>query len=1527
MIRNLSLNLFLPIGIILFLSSGSLFAQTFGQTECSCLNNATTATNGQYSESIIILSNPGETWTIVSSTGFFSVSSPAPPGSPVPYINGTVIPADAGSSSTYILNGIRVSGFGWNVVLSNGSQQFVRSSNNMCTYPTTAQTTIVGDFGVCLNDVRTYRINVAPGLSSGIVWSIGGGAGTIVSGQGTPQVVINWGASTGNRILNVTGLLRSYPSQSDPCTFTSSSNVAILSPLAEVIACNNLVNVSMNPSCEMFLTPDMILQDMRYNNDSYELELRDLQNDTIIPLGTLGYNYINRTLRVRVIQDCSGNSCWGYVRIEDKSIPALSCPDSIAVNCDQLTDPFSIGFPFGPSFSNSNITNIGGGRYKVVNFDPCSDVTIQYEDKVAFNQCVGPYSSVITRTWVVIDNSGNTDVCSQVININRANLADVTFPPNYDDILGTQPSLVACSNYLKLPADHLYAGNPHPDFTGRPMGVVCLSAHVDFADTKLPICGTNSYKILRRWTIFDHCNGGSTRNHTQTIAVMDNNPPNIVAPADFTVGTASHVCGGQINIPAPILLTPECSAWDYTISYRLQDESGNYNNIATTAGVVRLANGLYRINEVITVQPKIQIIYTATDACGNIKVVTNEVSIRDTEQPIPVCDRNSIVAVGEDGMAFVGVKTFDDGSWDNCGLDRMEVARMNPSSCTNTLFGQEVKFCCSDVGASIQIILRVWDKSNNSNECMVLAEVQDNIAPKFTSVPGPRTANCTEDFTNLTRFGTPTATDNCNANITYGRTDLLDDCGVGTIIRTFTVTDNQGNSTTAQQVITVSRLTPFVRNDIRFPADAMNVQGCTNGTVRPEDLPADRRRPTWTPKACSQVPEAVYEDIVFQYTSEACVKILRKWTVIDWCQRNPLIPGSGTWEAYQVIMVNNNVAPTILKGCSPSDLIITNVGVCQSNVEITAIAEDDCTPENKLVWTHAIDVNNDGGTPEFTGNTRTINRTLPYGTHKITWTVKDECGNIRTCTNIFTLDDTKKPTPYCLTEIVTVIMPTSKNVTIWASDFDLGSTDNCSSVTASFHPSNRNDISRTITCADMTAKTTPITYNVHFIDAKGNSDFCTVILHVQDNNNACGFGITNNPENQLVFLSGNIYNQGTNEIPNVEVQLISNQPEFPIIHKTGADGKFIFESLKKLQDYTISPSLNIDPLNGVSTLDLVLIQRHILGIEVLDSPYKLIAADVNKSNSINTTDLVELRKVILGINTNFTNNQSWRFMETSHNFSDPTHPYHFPSTMTMNNLGHDVAGIDFMGIKVGDVNNSAKLGLLNNTAENRNTLSLIQNTVTGIAGNIVEIEIKADQIQSVVGMQMSLFLPTDLAQILEIDAKALGLNDDNIALNQLESGLINISWNQINPSDLTDKIITIKLKLRKDVNAQAMFSLVNNTIQPEIYVLEDNQVKPLSIRLTEADGNNSSAQFELYQNIPNPFNDKTSISFSLPTESNITLTIFDINGKSVYQRKGKYEKGRHSIEVDNSFIEVGGLLYYKLDTDKDSATRKMIVIK
>ena len=79
-----------------------------------------------------------------------------------------------------------------------------------------------------------------------------------------------------------------------------------------------------------------------------------------------------------------------------------------------------------------------------------------------------------------------------------------------------------------------------------------------------------------------------------------------------------------------------------------------------------------------------------------------------------------------------------------------------------------------------------------------------------------------------------------------------------------------------------------------------------------------------------------------------------------------------------------------------------------------------------------------------------------------------------------------------------------------------------------------------------------------------------------------------------------------------------------------------------------------NPMNGVSTLDLVLYKNIYSVTEALKSPYKMIAADVDNSNDITVLDLLELRKLILGIYDKLPNNSSWKFIPKAYTFKDVT---------------------------------------------------------------------------------------------------------------------------------------------------------------------------------------------------------------------------------------------------------------------------------
>lgn len=112
---------------------------------------------------------------------------------------------------------------------------------------------------------------------------------------------------------------------------------------------------------------------------------------------------------------------------------------------------------------------------------------------------------------------------------------------------------------------------------------------------------------------------------------------------------------------------------------------------------------------------------------------------------------------------------------------------------------------------------------------------------------------------------------------------------------------------------------------------------------------------------------------------------------------------------------------------------------------------------------------------------------------------------------------------------------------------------------------------------------------------------------------------------------------------------------------------------------------------GVTTFDLVLIGKHILGLKALDSPYKMIAADVNRSQRITAIDLIAQRRLILNVDTGFADNTSWRFVPADYQFPDPANPWleGFPEHIDINALQTGVIGIDFVAIKVGDVSGDA----------------------------------------------------------------------------------------------------------------------------------------------------------------------------------------------------------------------------------------------
>lgn len=133
---------------------------------------------------------------------------------------------------------------------------------------------------------------------------------------------------------------------------------------------------------------------------------------------------------------------------------------------------------------------------------------------------------------------------------------------------------------------------------------------------------------------------------------------------------------------------------------------------------------------------------------------------------------------------------------------------------------------------------------------------------------------------------------------------------------------------------------------------------------------------------------------------------------------------------------------------------------------------------------------------------------------------------------------------------------------------------------------------------------------------------------------------------------------------------------------TGNDGKYTIDNVVIGKNYTVTPIYGTFALDGVSTGDLAIMNKSILGITPLSSEFKKVAADVNLSNTISTADMNIINKMILGIQYEFPSKKTWVFVTPDYKWPDKAGN---ANSVNINNVQVDQFNIDFIGIKLGDV--------------------------------------------------------------------------------------------------------------------------------------------------------------------------------------------------------------------------------------------------
>ncbi|MFZ1704775.1 MAG: T9SS type A sorting domain-containing protein [Saprospiraceae bacterium] len=1167
------------------------------------------------------------------------------------------------------------------------------------------------------------------------------------------------------------------------------------------------------------------------------------------------------------------------------------------------------------SFLNQTATN---AQNRPVFRDNCANTTLTYSkfDNVVKLPCSEPFGKRITRQWTVTDPQGNKVTKEQIFYIQKGDLALIVWPRNYDNI--DLPAF-SCSNAPALDAN----GFPLTIDTGSPIGIECANFQNYYTDLKFEICG-GSYKVLRQWFVIDWCTGGeATRN--QIIKVIDDTPPVCTSAPDFfyKAKTDPNKCTGTFKVPAPIVEL-ECSSWTYTVGYKLRDANGQpfvnpiFTNITGNSTIGYTITGLP--------QDTSWIVYFIEDACQNTSMCFTEVVVEDLQPPTAICEGTTTVALSNDGWGKLYATSLDDNSHDNCAIDSFEIRRKTTTCAgfsSDLQFGPYVNFCCTDVTnpfSFVKVQLKVWDKSGNYNICEADVQVQDKTRPTLTCPPNV-TIQCGDDYLNLDLTGRPTIyADNCNVTITSIPPGALNTCGLGIVTRVWRAQDPQGNFITCDQRITVRDNNPFNGNiNIVWPID-VTVSSCDLDDATPEAL---NSFPLPNNTDCTNLAISK-TDQVFTETPEACIKVLRTWRVIDWCNYNPT--NGPLYERTQVIKLIGGTLPKFTTPCV--DITVNDEdNDCQHPVSLSAAAEDDCTDAANIKYRWTIDQGNNNSI-DFSGPGNVLNQVLPVGIHRITFYAMNRCKVESSCSYKVTVRDRKAPTPICYREIVWV-MEDDGNTAVWASDFNIKSEDNCdpmSDLSYSF-TDNKSTTSRTFTCADIpNGQVARIELSMYVWDKSNNKDFCDVILVLQDSplKDVC----EDRPD-LLPNVSGRIVTYLEDGLEDTEVGMVNMVNAEQEKSMTNQEGSYTFTGVSTFDPLSIDAFKNDDANNGVSTLDLVLIQRHILGITPFQTPYQLLSADINNSRSINSSDLVLLRKLILGTTQKFENNTSWRFVPKGYQFIDPSYPYDFPARVNIDSLFENKSDVNFTAVKVGDVNFSAVVNARTLEAETRHAgITLLVEEKSFVKGDKVAMPILAGEDMISLGTQFALTFDASKLSFESIESNSMKLKGENINSAFANEGIILISYDQANGYDVKslDKLFTVHFKAKANGSNNQM-TIQSEKLKAEWY---DGTGDIYNVKLAFKTSNNSDIQeSQLLQNEPNPFTVSTIIGYELTSKANVSIKIFDMNGRMVFTfNKNNVEKGRHNLQVyADQLGGQTGMFYYQIEAGDFKATRKMIFIE
>ena len=156
----------------------------------------------------------------------------------------------------------------------------------------------------------------------------------------------------------------------------------------------------------------------------------------------------------------------------------------------------------------------------------------------------------------------------------------------------------------------------------------------------------------------------------------------------------------------------------------------------------------------------------------------------------------------------------------------------------------------------------------------------------------------------------------------------------------------------------------------------------------------------------------------------------------------------------------------------------------------------------------------------------------------------------------------------------------------------------------------------------------------------------------------------------------------------------------------------------------------------------------------------------------------------------------------------------------------------------------------------------------------------------------------------------------------------NFTYNWGNYPDFRD--LTLKPGEIYDDNSHVRFD--NVVAHDDGSFSVDVEIHDITTGIADETNSNIPETFKLEGNYPNPFNPTTTISYDLPEQAQVTLSIYDLLGKKIKPLVNQSQDAGNKIAMWDGTDDLGrpvsaGVYLYRIKAGEFSQTRKMLLLK